>query len=208
MMGDMFGCANRFAGNWRPSRSPPVSDPSLQRLFYERRSLIRPEQLAPRPLDGGRQTADSTDCTGRRSAIRRTLSMADDTKLTITSYTLNLGFRSVSIDEVRDIVPYHEIGLTAVADAASPPIRITIELWADVRHFAPTELGFYDTARNTIRIKVPMSEFDRTSDLLRYEEPLFFVFNQLDVAGSPTPKIKRISSASIVSEDESAGEGE
>jgi hypothetical protein len=134
--------------------------------------------------------------------------MAGDTRLTITSYTLNLGFRSVSVDEVRDIVPYHEIGLSAVAEGASTPIRITIELWADLRHFAPTELGFYDTSLNTIRIKAPMSEFDRTSELLRYEEPLFFVFNQLDVVGSPTPRIKRISSASIVTEDESAGERE
>jgi hypothetical protein len=136
------------------------------------------------------------------------MTMADDARLTITGYTLNLGFRSVSVDEVRDIVPYHEIGLTAVADGVSPPIRITIEMWSDLRHFSPTELGFYDTSLHTIRIKAPMSEFDRTSDLLRYEEPLFFVFNQLEVVGTRTPHIKRISSASIVSEDESAGEGE
>jgi hypothetical protein len=132
----------------------------------------------------------------------------DDTRLTITSYTLNLGFRSVSVDEVRDIVAYHEIGLLGVADGGGASVRITIELWTDLRHFAPTELGLFDTARNTITIKAPISEFGRMSDLLRNEKPLFFVFNQLEVLGSPTPKIKRISAASIVTGDESAGEGE
>jgi hypothetical protein len=129
----------------------------------------------------------------------------DDTKLTITGYTLNLGFRSVSVDELRDIVAYHEIGLVGVPAGGGPPLHVTIELWADLRHFAPTELGLFDTSLNTIRIKAPMSEFDRTSDLLRYEEPLFFVFNQLEVVGSRTPHIKRISSASIVTADETPG---
>jgi hypothetical protein len=130
--------------------------------------------------------------------------MADnDTKLLIESYTLNLGFRTVGIDSVRDILPYHEIGLSAAANGAGQRIQITIELWPDLRRLAPTELGFYDSARHTITIKAPISEFDRVSSLLRHEKPVYFVFNQLDVAGSPHPEIKSISSASILTDSES-----
>jgi hypothetical protein len=112
------------------------------------------------------------------------------------------------VDNVRDIVPYHEIGLLSAASGASPQVRITIELWVDLRHLAPTELGFYDTSGRTITIKAPISEFERISSLLRHEKPVSFVFNQLDVVGSLHPEIKSISSASIVTDSEPAGESE
>jgi hypothetical protein len=131
---------------------------------------------------------------------------ASDTKLAIESYTVNLGFRTVSMDDVRDIVPYHEIGLICAASGARSRLQVTIELWTDLRHLAPTELGFYDSSRHTITIKAPISEFERTCNLLRHEKPVFFVFSQLEVAGSPHPEIKSISSASIVTESPAAGE--
>jgi hypothetical protein len=136
------------------------------------------------------------------------LMAVSDTKLSIESYTLNLGFRTVSMDDVRDIVPYHEIGLTCAANGIDPQVRVTIELWTDLRHLAPTELGFYDASRKTITIKVPISEFERACSLLRHEKPVFFVFNQLDVVGSHHPEIKSISSASIVTDSELTGESE
>jgi hypothetical protein len=132
----------------------------------------------------------------------------NDTRLTITSYTLNLGFRTVSSDETRDIVAYHEIGLIAAASDGGPEVAITIELWGDLKHFSPTELGFYDSGGHIIKIKAPISEFARLSDLLRYEEPVYFVFNQLNVAGALNPAIKSVTSASIVTGGEPIGEGE
>jgi hypothetical protein len=131
-----------------------------------------------------------------------------DTRLAIESYTLNLGFRTVSMDDVRDIVPYHEISLVSAASGTDPKVAITIELWTDLRHLGPTELGFYDSFKHAITIKAPISEFERICGLLRHDQPVFFVFNQLEVVGSHHPEIKSISSASIVTESEAVGENE
>ena len=131
-----------------------------------------------------------------------------DTRLAIESYALNLGFRTVSMDDVRDIVPYHEISMICTAIGSGPQVHITVELWTDLRHLAPTELGFYDSFRRTITVKAPISEFERICGLLRHEKPLFFIFNQLEVVGSDHPEIKSISSASIVTESEAVGESE
>lgn len=128
----------------------------------------------------------------------------NDTKLTVKTFTVDLGFRAVGSESLRDIVPYHEIRLIGVAGTAEP-ISVTIELWADLRHLAPTELGFYDVSRHTITIKAPISEFDRACRLLRHGQPVYFVFNQLEVDGSRHPEIKSISSASIVTDSQPAG---
>jgi hypothetical protein len=133
---------------------------------------------------------------------------SNDITLTIKRYTLNLGFRTVSTGDSRDIVPYHQIGLTGVANETGQEISITIELWSDLRQFAPTELGFYNSSSRTITIKAPISEFGRASDLLRNEKPVFLVFNQLNIPGAHDPGIKSITSASIVTKSEPTGEGE
>jgi hypothetical protein len=132
----------------------------------------------------------------------------NDTKLTIKTFSVDLGFRAVASDSTRDIVPYHEIRLTGIGDGPEAPITITIELWADLRHLAPTELGFYDVSRHTITIKAPISEFDRAYRLLHQVQPVYFVFNQLEVAGSRHPEIKSISSAGLVTDSQPVSRGD
>ena len=134
---------------------------------------------------------------------------ANDTKLKVKSYVLDLGLRTISIDNIRDIVPYHEIQLAAVIDGTQQEVNITIECWADLKHFAPTELGFYTAPPNgRITIKAPISEFDRVCSILRNEKPVFFIFNQFNVVGTQHPDRKSITAVSIVTGNEPIGESE
>jgi hypothetical protein len=129
----------------------------------------------------------------------------NDVQLTIAGYTLNLGFRAIAVNEVRDVVPYHEIVLTASADAAGPQTSITIGFWVDPKQFAPTSVGSYDTVAHVIKITAPISEFDRTYRVLRDKRPVFFVFEPANVVDSPHPNIKSVQSASIVTDMEPTG---
>ena len=128
---------------------------------------------------------------------------SNDTQLEIKSYTLNLGFRTEAINDSRDIVPYHEIGLTSVPDGAGQQTQITIGFWTDLQHFAPTELGFYYVAEKKIAIKAPISEFERACNILRGQTPVFFIFNQANVVGG-NPDMKSITTSSIVTGNESS----
>jgi hypothetical protein len=130
----------------------------------------------------------------------------NDVKLTIASYTVNLGFRAVAVNETRDVVPYHEIVLTAFADAAGPQTSITIGFWTDPKQFAPTAVGSYDTVAHSIKITAPISEFDRAYRVLRDKQRLFFVFEPANAVDSPRPFIKSVSSASIMTDVEPVGQ--
>lgn len=127
----------------------------------------------------------------------------NDTQLKIRSYTLNVGFRTVGVDNRRDIVPYHEIGLESVPDDAGRQVFITVGFWTSFESFSPTELGSYDVQARTISMKAPMSEFGHVSDILRGQTPVFFIFNQANVVGG-RPNIKSVTSASIVTGSDSA----
>jgi hypothetical protein len=165
------------------------------------REAQRRRVIGPSP----HHTLDRRGGPHRLSGVTKDMAVSD-TKLAIESYTINFGLRTVSLDDVRDIVPYHEIGL--ICTAAGAQMHVTLELWTDLRHLAPTEVGFYDSFKQTITIKAPLSEFDRIRSLLRHDKPLFLVFNQLEVGGSHHPEIKSISSASFVTESEPVGTSE
>lgn len=132
---------------------------------------------------------------------------ANDTKLKIKDYLVDLGLRTISVNDSRDIVPYHELKLTAVSEETGQQVNITIEFWTDLKQFAPTELGFY-TAPGTIVVKAPMGEFDRAYDLLRNEKPVFFVFNQFNIEGPQNTQRKSITAVSIVTGKAIPGAGE
>ena len=123
----------------------------------------------------------------------------------IESYALELGVRSLGINNDRAIVPFHQLMLRGTISGGT--ISLVMEFWLGIEQLAPdgpTEVGTYNVTQRRAVIKAAFIDFLNTYEVLRGEKPVHCTFTHTD-SGPASSRV--IMSSALRTQEEPLGEG-